>query len=510
MSQSKCALLKPVDKLTGNFFLFSQYAQDLTEQYSNPDSHRCVPSKYIALNLNYGALPSTTDEELSKNLAEIFQNYFENSCAFLRSQLGSSWDSEYSTALLFQALEKFSLIDTNNLRAPHIDDNTDTNTGEVSGFSSAVTGISDAIQYIGDINIYSYDDHVDGIGYNEIYCYIPNEAKCTDYELSTIPMGPSRVYDGDTICGYAGQEPYNGLSWNLYNEQGMYFYDSDVLGQKCYGVGSYGNPTGSYVLIPQCLQRNTESNDQPRIDPATGKQLDKFDVNAIIVLYDVVCKTELDETVTLKQNLPLGIYFTGKLENDGTNINMTNKITKYVNSGQIYNQGTSYGLRICTRFLTSPNSTEVAEQTVNGSSNVSEMAPVLEKMGETIAAAGKILTNKDELYEMLKDHLAQFKDNKVNVPYVRQLGNKKYWFVNGKNTGAIAQYEFSDQTDLVETIFNMVMREVYTKEEIRAIIGDYITRNEFESRISLYAKKDYVDSQIENLKKELLVYLQSE
>ena len=40
-----------------------------------------------------------------------------------------------------------------------------------------------------------------------------------------------------------------------------------------------------------------------------------------------------------------------------------------------------YGLRICTRFLSSPNSTEIKDISVNGSA-VSEIAPVLEKNGE--------------------------------------------------------------------------------------------------------------------------------
>ena len=74
------------------------------------------------------------------------------------------------------------------------------------------------------------------------------------------------------------------------------------------------------------------------------------------------------------KNIPLGIYFTGTLDNDCI---MSNQITKYVNSEQIYNQGTSYGLRICNRFITNPFSTEIIESTVNGSSNISEMIEVI-------------------------------------------------------------------------------------------------------------------------------------
>ena len=137
MSQSKCALLKPVDKLTGNFFLFSQYAQDLTKQYANSDSYRCVPSKYIAMNLDYTTLNGSTEEELSKNLGQVFQNYYENACAFLRSQLGDSWSPTYATALLFQTLERYAFINPENLRDVSNDDPTATTNGIASGNGAA-------------------------------------------------------------------------------------------------------------------------------------------------------------------------------------------------------------------------------------------------------------------------------------------------------------------------------------------------------------------------------------
>ena len=37
MTQGKCNLLKPVESLTGTFFMFSQYTQDLTKQYTQCD-----------------------------------------------------------------------------------------------------------------------------------------------------------------------------------------------------------------------------------------------------------------------------------------------------------------------------------------------------------------------------------------------------------------------------------------------------------------------------------------
>lgn len=219
-------------------------------------------------------------------------------------------------------------------------------------------------------------------------------------------------------------------------------------------------------------------------------------------MYDIVRKDDDGGQITIYKNVPLGIYFTGCLDE---NLVMSNTVVKYVNSEQIYNQGTSYGLRICTRFLSTPNSTEPIEVNATGSSNVSMMAPVLEKMGETLMAVEDILDNKDAMYQMIKDHLAQFKNNKVNVPYVRQLGNKKYWFVNGKNTGAIAQYEYADPEDIIAKAIQEILANVYSKSQIVDIMQNYVTINEFNDALQKFTTKLYVDQQIAALEKKLLV-----
>lgn len=515
MAQGKCSLLKPVDNLTGTFFMFSQYAQDLTKQYSNPDSYRCVPSKFIAMNLDYTTDSTGSDEidttESAAVLGEIFQNYFENSCTFLRGKYfeeEKDWNPEYTRTLLFQTLEKFGFLKQDE----SIDDESATTNGSESETYGSVSGISKNIQYIGDINIYSYDDTVGGVGYNEIYCYIPNEAKCTDYQLTAeIPQDPE-LYPFNYICGYENQQSYNNLSWlvdDISSSKPPYI-DTNEAG-NCYMIGKWGNP-GEYqnTLVPLCLEGLT-SDDKPRkINTGTEEEpvyvdVDKFDVNTIVVLYDIVRKNEVGGQYTIYKNIPLGIYFTGCLDEY---LAMSNTIVKYVDSGQVYNQGTSYGLRVCTRFLSTPNSTEPIEVTATGSSNISLMAPVLEKMGETLMSVESILDDKDAMYQMIKDHLAQFKNNKVNVPYVRQLGNKKYWFVNGKNTGAIAQYEYSDPEDIISRAIQEILEHVYTKEQIAEIMQNFITRNEFNDTIQRYATTTYVDAQIAALEKKLLIYLQ--
>lgn len=479
MSTGKCSLLKPVENLTGTFFMFSQYAQDLTKQYSAPDTWRCVPSKFIALNLDYSTIGGSDTETNAKYLGEIFQNYFENICTFYREK-NNDFKSEDTLTFLFQTLEKYQFINTSEYS------NTNKNgLKDITRSDNEIIGaISPGVQYIGDINIYSYDNQDNGVGYNEIYCYIPNDAKCMNYQLQNAETADYLSYDKKNICGYENQQSYNNLRWSVDNNGTGTYVDKDTNDNNFYGFGMYsiGSAKGiNYkTLVPANLLENN-SNDKTRTDD-NGNILNKFDINTIIVLYDIISKDTTGTHYEAK-NVPLGIYFTGALDEYG---NMSNTITKYVDNEQIYNQGTSYGLRVCTRFLTNVNSTEIIETTTNGSTNISEIAPVLEKMGETLIETEKVLNDNDKTRTLLKEHLAQFKNNKVNVPYVRTLGNKKYWFVNGKNTGAIAQYEQNEQerSDILNKAAEYTQNYAYSKSYINDLFNNtnFVTREEFDDR----------------------------
>ena len=184
---------------------------------------------------------------------------------------------------------------------------------------------------------------------------------------------------------------------------------------------------------------------------------------------------------------------------------MSNTITKYVNSGQIYNQGTSYGLRICTRFLSSPNSTEIKDISVNGSA-VSEIAPVLEKMGETLIAVEDSIAESSQIQTELKTHLSQFKNNKVNVPYIRKIGDKKYWFVNGKNTGAVAEYEIGNPEDIINRIVNEIFTKVYSKSQIDGLLDVFVQENTINNlRNEITSLQEELVKSIEDLRNEFII-----
>lgn len=539
MEPGKCALLKPVTNLTGTFFTFSQYTQDLTKQYTNCDAYRCVPSKFIAMNLNFSPIIAKYTDEISSEglgrfLGEIFQNYFENSCAFLRAKYDGennnpTFNPEDTRTLLFQTLQKYRMMNVRNNTSENIPSIetllrsqsviTPIDPDEDDSSDSAMSYYSDQIQYIGDINIYSYNDNADGVGYNEIYCYIPNEAMCMDYAINKISSEYVKNpfnYTDSKIVGWNNENldaniiSYNGLGWDVSGTTN-YFDGIGTINNRFYGVGKYTDDSNEeqFVYIPDCLI-NEISDDTPRIvDDVEGGN--SFNFNTIVVLYDIVQKGDNEEQITLYKNIPLGIYFTGAFEeytsNDTTNYKMSNEVTKYVTHELVYNQGTSYGLRICTRFLCNPLSTITIETSTVGSSNVSEIAPVLEKMAETIASAKEIVTQKGEMYQFIKNHLSQFKNNKVNVPYIRQLGDKKYWFVNGKNTGAVADIDLGAIEKLKEDI-ESVLEDLYTKEDIDEILEDYMPKSEIDTS-NFVTKQEFQDA-IKDLENKLKVWLQGE
>ena len=70
----------------------------------------------------------------------------------------------------------------------------------------------------------------------------------------------------------------------------------------------------------------------------------EYGINTIVVMYSVFNKVN-DDWEVLYSNIPMGIYFAGNFDDAG---NITNPTTKFVSTS--YSTGTSYGLRICTRF----------------------------------------------------------------------------------------------------------------------------------------------------------------
>ena len=302
---------------TGTFLTFSNYATDLTK-WSVYGEYKVKPSKFVALDIN------TT--ELGNELPTKFNEY------------ESGYTNDNAKSLFWEILGK-----TGNHTDP----------------------ISCVINYVGDINIHSFNEH-EGIGYSEIYCYIPNEASKGNYSLN-----------------------------ENYELEG-----------------------------PQTIS------------------LDKtFNVNSIVVLYDVV-----SNGVTVKSGIPMGIYFTGPVKNSV----MTNSITKFVyTEGPDGGVGTSYGLRICSRFIVHSSNVEISEVQVH-SENYSDLSRVLSQIAISQSKMDELLNKRYDVDQNYKNLLSIFKNSKTNVPYIRNVNGMNYWFVNGKMVGETSVINNGDDCDCLD------------------------------------------------------------
>lgn len=365
-----CNLFKPLNP-GGNFLMFSQYAEDLTKMTSK-SNYRVSPSKFMALNLNYAQYDN-------KTFPDTLQNKFENGCAYLRNNPylinnpdlinGGEWNPTISSNLFWACLCSEGLI----------------NQIKIESSKTEPIYIIDGGCYYGDINLQSHDTH-EGMGYSEIYCYIPNESRkqnivCSIPEQSTIVK-----YDKGVLEGY------------------------DI---KC----------GHMEYLPDFNFKIGEVSDDT--------EAESFEFNTIIVFYDIY-----EDNEPVATSIPLGMYLTGEIVGG----KVSNPVTKYISNGDIYGAGTSYGLRICSRFTVTPNQDGIKTgdiKTVNittDSGDYASLSYVLSEMSKTINKMNDVVDNIHQNNQFIKTSLAAFKNSRTNVPYVKKVGDAYYWFVNGRNT----------------------------------------------------------------------------
>lgn len=367
-----CNVFKELTKSNGTFFTFSQYAEDLTKHQSN-NSYKVIPSKFICCDVDYSLFDN-------KTLPNLLQNNFENGCSFLRDILPNDWTPEISKILFWNEI----------------------------GSNLLLANGKNSIVYCGDINIQSYSEQ-DNIGYNEIYCYIPNDAKKMSFSVTESEEQPKyEQYNGEYICGYDSNDlDFTGL---LDIEHVYQVRDASL---KSLGLKDY----------------KYRYNDKYDIDLSsyTYTTDTSFKFNTVVVFYDIS-----NGDVKFK-NIPLGVFVTGTIDEG----KMVGEITKYVSNGDIYYSGTSYGLRICNRFVVSPNGTELKNTTVINSEEDGDypaLAQVMSAMTDSQSKMDEVINSIHNYQDGIKEHLAQFKNSRVNIPYILYVNNIPYWFINGKNT----------------------------------------------------------------------------
>lgn len=304
------------------------------------------------------------------SFSTILREQFENGCAIGKKY--DQWNPSISTNLFWDMMfNRFFWQNKGNM-------------------SQNLQAFISQIKYVGDINLQSYSMD-EGIGYSEIYCHIPNDACSYNYSCKTslISNWGTSVEEGSILEGYKEGE-LNGrekLSQKTtYEFERIYDFDWDV---------------------------NTKLLDN------------QFNINIIVILYDIYDSNH----AKLYKNIPMGLYITGLISGK----EIQNSITKYVSNEDIYNTGTSYGLRICSRYVATANNDNytVKEVTIEDN-NYAELSRIISQFSISQAKMDEVINktyNSDQNY---KELLAIFKNNTINVPYIKTVNGEDYWFVNGK------------------------------------------------------------------------------
>lgn len=377
-----CNILGDMQNSTGNFLTFSQYIEDLTH-WQTDAGYKVSPSKFIALNLKSFKRNIITDYIHDNNynswVPSIFTNFIENRCAWLKTNdVNGKWNPNHFKNVFWEALT--------TLQA---------NIDSTLTIESEPIITKDDIMYVGNIDINSYDN-INGQGYSEIYCYIPNDATNNLYEIQ---QSASLVTD-------------------LLN------VSSKVINVNTKLVGYENIGSDSEYVTSYKMNYSEPEYDYNIISKDSVKDVDKFNINAIIVLYDIK-NGDINYT-----DIPMGIYFTGLIDGNG---NIQNSITKYVSNNDIYGSGTSYGLRICNRYATNHQQGNI---TITDNNN-SDISKLLSKISQTYDKMNEVLATYNSNNNVNKSLIDLFKNTQVNVPYVKNINGVEYWFVNGKKITSV-------------------------------------------------------------------------
>lgn len=387
---SICNLFTELYKPTGNVLMFSQYAKDLTTGNAREESYKVVPSKFIAMDIDYDSVsvPVVGDSrDLNLDLPIFFQNFYENACAYSESAL-ESFTPNNAKGLFWNAMDIAGMLRSSDDEGIAVDESD----------ATFETYDDNYIRYIGDINIQSYDEYT-GIGYSEIYCYIPSEYEYNKYSVEYVDGEVHLTNNNNYIEGYGAVDSVIYPSLSGYNKN--YYYNADVS-----------------------ITSSIQYNDIPTY----------YNINTIVILYDIWSKTNDGEYIKQYEGIPMGLYLAGNFDENGK---MTNTITKYMSHEDAFGMGTSYGLRICSRFTVTPNNVNIksVDLTTDGSDNYSAFCQTMTKMSENIDKMNDVISNSYKVQQNMQDILAVFKNNRINTPYIREVGGKSYWFINGKLIG---------------------------------------------------------------------------
>jgi hypothetical protein len=396
-----CNLFNELTNASGNFLMFSQYVEDLTRHDSESDNWKIVPTRFLCFDIDYSKFNPLITESDTTNVTEdeIVVDPIDDNI-----EMPDSFDEYINTTeevindlnksipeFLQNYLENAAAYSRNNLKdineyiwTPENFKNIFWNTMFASNLLSVEDEYIKEMVYNGTISMQSHNRH-QGMGYSEIYCYVPSNA---------------------------GKKSCKAIENNVASNDFIVNENSTLEG--------YNIPIGNYSK-EYCY------HDMNTVDYDSEKEYDDsiYNFNTIVVFYSIRQKNGT-EWVDNYTDIPMGMYFTGKF--NGTELS---NIVKHVTTD--YETGTAYGLRICTRFSASSSVKLITDITTDISDNsYSNLCMLMTKMNENLSRMLNVVKSSIDTSQGYKDLASIIKNNRTNVPYIKNINGKDYWFVNGK------------------------------------------------------------------------------
>ena len=335
------------------FYTFSEYMNDLVVNINNDGMSVARPSRFLCIKL---------DEEKINNINVFLQNYYEDACCALRDNNVTDY-RKYLLGGLIDGLYNKGFIDTSvhNVDVVHDPVNEE--------FIKEIDINNVACE---DIDLFG-DGTIDGMKYDEILCYLN-------------PLTS------------------NNRSLNLDEADVRIINKSSTSGNPQYITG-YGRPADRIEGIDYVSQLNNDKFPLCTIsNPSSSANIESFDFNAVIVLYDITLGNADNNPI---ENIPLGIYIN------------PNPIKKYVNNSGIYNQGTSYALRIAMRFATTYDGNIYIEDTnaYDETRDINSLVSVADRLSKTI----------DQMFEMTRKFNEYFEETRGMITAIRNSASTSNW-----------------------------------------------------------------------------------
>ena len=397
-----CNIFRPTDKLTGNFILFSQYTRDLA-RFTVDSTYKVRPSRFYCVDINNARINAmnTPDTSSTNTFPTYFQNVFENGIAEVRNEDITLENHNFSVAF-WQSL---------------LNATTD------AGFADWTTDI----KYVGNIDIESFEN-----GFADILLNIPSGSYKTKLVFNDV-WGTS---------AHTRTEFNNACNIEPYTSSGFISGWSASDNLPLSGVVTSGSHTGIGIGSIDGVSANVDTGDENSVfDNIFVKQNynegetvpNSFTFNTIILTYNII---DQDNNV-LSNDIPLGIYITGKCSGSDTEI--SDPVTIYKSADTAYGAGSSWSLRVSTRFSSAPNGyLKVEDVAIESGALYDSISALMSANAEAIKTLQSFADNNIYGKQTLQSYLAQFKNQQVNVPYIRTVNGVNYWFVNGKNTEVVA------------------------------------------------------------------------